>query len=294
MYVYLNNGVVKSSDAKISIFDHGFLYGDGIFETMRAYEGVIFMFEKHLNRLYRSASLIGLDIQRSVSDIKIAIYETLHANSLTNAYVRVSISRGYGPVGIDPDLCKESTFVIIANEFKNYPNTYFENGISLMVSSVKRNHPEALNPQIKSMNFLNNILAKIESKKTGAMEAIMLNSKGFVAECTVSNIFFVIDEVLCTPSISCGILDGITRETVIEIALRYGLRVLEGEFKIDDLFKASEIFITNTSMELMPVSKIEYKKFSVGDIYKLLRTKFKEEVEIYVRGKKSEGPSLWK
>jgi branched-chain amino acid aminotransferase len=293
MYVYLNNGIVKSSDAKITVFDHGFLYGDGIFETMRAYEGVIFMFEKHLSRLYRSASLIGLDIKRGVSDIKISVYETLRANSLTNAYVRVSVSRGHGPVGIDPDLCKENTFVIIANEFKSYPNSYYDEGINITVSSVRRNHPEALNPQIKSMNFLNNILAKIESKQTGATEAIMLNANGFIAECTVSNIFFLIDEILCTPSINCGILDGITRETVIDIALRNGLRVWEGEFRIEDLFRASEVFITNTSMELMPVRKIDHNKFPVGEIYRLLHKKYKKEVDSYTIEKKTESPSLW-
>lgn len=294
MYVYLNNAIVRSSDAKISVFDHGFLYGDGIFETMRVYDGVVFMFEKHLNRLLRSASLIGLNLQKNISDIRTAVYETLTANSLINAYLRISISRGYGPVGIDPDLCKDNTFVIIANEFKNYPSAYYKEGIDLIVSSIKRTPPEAINPQIKSMNFLNNILAKIEAKKTGALEAVMLNVQGFIAECTVSNIFFVIDDILCTPSIACGILDGITREIVIDIALRNGFRVREGEFKLEDLLKASEVFITNTTMELMPVSKINYAPLSIGNTYKLLHKKFKEEVEAYIADKKAEGPSLWK
>lgn len=294
MYVYLNNGIIKSSDAKISVFDHGFLYGDGIFETMRAYDGVVFMFEKHLNRLFRSASLIGLDITRNISDIKNAVYETLIANALINAYIRISVSRGYGPVGIDPDLCKENTFVIITNEFKNYPTAYYNEGINLTLSSIRRNPPEAINPQIKSMNFLNNILAKIESKKKGAMEAVMLNMQGFIAECTISNIFFVIDDILCTPSIDCGILDGITREIVIDIALRNGLMVWEGKFTSEDLFKSSEIFITNTTMELMPVKQLDNMKFSVGDKYKLLHNKFKKDVEAYIADKKAESPSLWK
>lgn len=293
MYVYLNNRIVKSSDAKISVFDHGFLYGDGVFETMRAYDGVIFMFEKHLSRLFRSASLIGLDIQRNLSDIKIAVYETLIANSLMNAYVRVSISRGYGPVGIDPDLCKENTFVIIANEFKDYPHSYYEEGINIIVSSIRRNLPEAINPQIKSMNFLNNILAKIDAKKKGAMEAVMLNMHGFISECTVSNIFFVIDDVLCTPSIGCGILDGITREAVIDIALRNGFKVKEGEFTKEDLFMASEVFITNTSIELMPIKKVDEVIFPVGGAYRLLHKKFKGDVEAYITDKKAESPSLW-
>ncbi len=294
MYLYLNNEIVKASDAKISVFDHGFLYGDGIFETMRAYDGVIFMFDEHLIRLYRSASLIGLDINRNFADIKIAVYETLKANSLSNAYVRLSISRGFGPIGIDPDLCKENTFVIIANEFKNYPNSYYLEGIETIVSSIKRNPIEALNPLIKSFNFLNNILAKIEAKKMQAVEAIMLNMEGFIAEGTISNVFFVKDEILCTPSISCGILDGITRGVVIELARRNGIEVIEGRFSVEELYTASEVFLTNSSMELMPIKRINDKRFSTGKIYTLLRKQYKKEVEAYVLEKKEEGSSLWK
>lgn len=294
MYVYLNNGIVKASDAKISVFDHGFMYGDGIFETMRAYDGVIFMFDEHLNRLYRSSSFIGLDIKRSISDIKIAVYETLKVNSLSNAYVRLSVSRGYGQVGIDPDFCKENTFVIIANEFKNYPNSYYLEGIDIIVSSIRRNPIEALNPQIKSLNFLNNILAKIEAKKMQAMEALMLNMQGFIAECTISNIFFVKDEILCAPSVSCGILDGITRDLVIELAVRNGIGVVEGQFTVEELFRASEVFITNSTMELMPVKRVNDKKYSAGRICNLLHKKYKEEVKAFVIEKKEESPSLWK
>lgn len=294
MYIYLNHAIVKASDAKISVFDHGFLYGDGIFETMRAYDGVIFMFDEHLNRLFRSAAFISLDIGRSISDIKIAIYETLMANSLSNAYVRLSISRGYGPIGIDPDLCKENTFVIITNEFKSYPNAYYLEGIDTIISSVRRNPPEALNPQIKSLNFLNNILAKIEAKKMQAMEAIMLNMDGFIAEGTISNIFFAKDEILYTPSINCSILDGITRGVVINLAKRNGIKIIEGQFRLEELFNASETFLTNSSMELMPVRKVNDKKYSVGKIYNFLHKEYKKEVEAYVKDKKGESPSLWK
>ncbi len=293
MYIYLNNAIVKASDAKVSVFDHGFLYGDGIFETMRAYNGVIFMFDEHLSRLFRSAAYISLDIKRSISDIKIAIYETLKANSLSNAYVRLSISRGYGPIGIDPDLCKENTFVIIANQFKSYPNSYYLEGIDTIVSSVRRNPVEALNPQIKSLNFLNNILAKIEAKKMQAMEAIMLNIEGFISEGTISNIFFAKDEMLYTPSINCSILDGITRGVVIELAKRNGIKVIEGQFRLEELHSASEVFLTNSSMELMPVRRVNDKKYVAGKIYKILHKEFKKEVEAYVLEKKGEGPSLW-
>lgn len=303
MYVYLNNKIIPASDAKVSVFDHGFLYGDGIYETMRVYDGVVFMLDEHIERLYRSASFIGLNIPKKISDIKISIYETLKANSLTNAYIRLTISRGYGPIGLDPDLCKEPTFVVMVNEFKNYPKSYYERGIKLIISSVKRNLKEAINPKIKSLNFLNNILAKIEAKQADAYEAIMLNAEDHLAEGTISNIFFVKDEILCTPSIECGILDGITRALVIDLALKNGIEVKEGRFTPEDLFNASDVFITNTTMEVMPVSSIydyrlqdygsKVKNYPVGEIPKLLLKKYRQEVQGYVKDKKTEGPSIW-
>lgn len=303
MYVYLNNKIVPAADAKVSVFDHGFLYGDGIYETMRVYDGVIFMLDEHIERLFRSASLIGLNIPKKIPDIKISIYETLKANSLTNAYVRLTISRGYGPIGIDPDLCNEPTFVVITNEFKSYPRSYYEDGIKLALSSVRRNLKEALNPQIKSLNFLNNILAKIEAKQVDAYEAIMLNAEGYLTEGTISNIFFINDGILCTPSVECGILDGITRALVIDLALKNGLEVKEGRFNPEELYMASEVFITNTTMEVMPVSSIidctthntsHIMHKLVGEISKLLLKKYRQEVNCYVKEKKAEGPSIWK
>jgi branched-chain amino acid aminotransferase len=293
MYVYLNNKIVPLSDAKVSVFDHGFLYGDGIYETMRVYDGVVFMLDEHIERLYRSASLIGLAIPKKISDIKISIYETLKANSLTNAYVRLTISRGYGPIGLDPDLCKEPTFVVITNEFKSYPKSYYEEGIKLTIASVRRNLREALNPQIKSLNFLNNILAKIEAKQADAYEAIMLNAEGHLTEGTISNIFFVKNGILCTPSVECGILDGITRAMVIDLALKNGLEVKEGRFTPEELYTASEVFITNTTMEVMPARRVDKTEFKVGEISKLLLKKYRQEVNGYVKEKKAEGPSLW-
>lgn len=293
MYVYLNNKIVPASEAKVSVFDHGFLYGDGIYETMRVYDGVVFMFDEHIERLYRSASLIGLNIPKKISDIKISIYETLKANSLTNAYVRLTISRGYGPIGLDPDLCKEPTFVVITNEFKNYPKAYYEEGIKLTIAFIRRNLREALNPQIKSLNFLNNILAKIEAKQADAYEAIMLNAEGHLTEGTICNIFFVKDGILCTPSVECGVLDGITRAVVIDLALKNGLEVKEGRFTPEELYMASEVFITNTTMEVMPVRRVDKAEFKVGEISKLLLKKYRQEVNGYVKEKKAEGPSLW-
>jgi branched-chain amino acid aminotransferase len=293
MLVYLNNTLVPAAKAKVSVFDHGFLYGDGIYETMRVYDGVVFLLDKHLDRLRRSASLIGLDLPKSDADIRLAVYDTLLANGLGDAYVRLTISRGYGEIGLDPDLCKEPTFIIIAEKFKNYPRSYYENGIRLKLASVRRNLKEALNPQIKSLNFLNNVLAKIEAKQAEADEAIMLNASGHLAEGTVSNIFFLKNNVLQTPSINCGILDGITRALVIDLAAKNAIPVKEGVYKPVDLYRATEVFITNSTMEVMPVSRVDEVHFKVGETARLLLAKYKQEVNGYVREKKGEGPSLW-
>lgn len=293
MYIYLNGKIVPSKEAMVSVFDHGFLYGDGIYETMRVYDGVVFKLEEHLKRLYRSALLIGLMIPLDIDHLKIAIYETLIANALRNAYVRLTISRGRGSIGLDPDFCPEPTIVIIAQEFKEYPKAFYKNGISLIISETRRNLKEAINPRIKSLNFLNNILAKIEAKKRNAYEAIMLNAYGKLTEGTISNVFFYKDGILCTPSLDCGILDGITRGMIIELARREGLKVEEGKFTKKDIYSAEEVFLTNTTMEVMPVLKIDDQKYAVGNISKLLRTIYRQEINAYITNVKAEGPSLW-
>lgn len=293
MKIYLNGKIIPSKEAVISVFDHGFLYGDGIYETMRAYDGVIFRLDQHIRRLFRSASLIGLSIPFDIDQLKIAIYETLIANALRNAYIRLTVSRGHGPIGLDPDLCVEPTIVIIAQELKEYPGAFYKNGINLIISETRRNIKEAIDPRIKSLNFLNNILAKIEAKKKDAYEAIMINVNGQLAEGTISNLFFCKDNIICTPSPECGILDGITRGVVIELALREGIRVKEGKFTRKDIYSAEEVFLTNTTMEVMPVSKIDDQTYAVGNITKLLRGLYKEEVKAYISDVKAEGPSLW-
>ncbi|MBF0506247.1 MAG: aminodeoxychorismate lyase [Nitrospirae bacterium] len=293
MFIYLNSKLVPSAEAKVSVFDHGFLYGDGIYETMRVYDGVVFLIDEHLKRLRRSASLIGLDIPKNDADIKGAVYDTLMANSFNDAYVRLTVSRGYGDIGLDPDLCKEPTFIVIAEKFKPYPRSYYEAGIRLIIAAVRRNLKQALDPQIKSLNFLNNILAKIEAKRTDANEAVMLNAAGHLAEGTVSNVFFVKDSVLCTPSVECGILDGITRTLVTGLAVKNGIHVWEGEFTPEYLYSASEVFITNSTMEIMPVNSVDAVHFKIGETAKLLLTKYRQEVNAYVREKKGEAPSLW-
>ena len=293
MQIYLNGKLVPAKEAVVSVLDHGFLYGDGIYETMRVYDGVTFMLDEHLRRLYRSASLIGLTIPLDADSLKRSVYETLIANSLRNAVVRLTISRGYGPIGLDPDLCPKPTVVIITQEMKDYPKSFYEKGISLIIPETKRNFREAINPEIKSLNFLNNILAKIEAKKRGAYDAIMLNVYGKLSEGTISNVFFYKNGILCTPSLECGILDGITRSIVITIAKRDGLKVKEAEFIKEDLYLSEEVFITSTTLEVMPVSKVDDQKYAVGNITKLLHQVYREEVNAYVENVKTEGPSLW-
>jgi branched-chain amino acid aminotransferase len=293
MYIYLNGKIVPAKEAVVSVFDHGFLYGDGIYETIRVYDRVIFMLEEHLGRLYRSASMIGLTLPFEIDSLKNSIYETLIANALRNAYIRLTVSRGHGPIGLDPDLCPETTTVIIVQELKEYPRAFYEKGITLIISETRRNIKEAINPKIKSLNFLNNILAKIEAKKRDAYEAIMLNAYGKLAEGSISNVFFYKDGVLCTPSLECGILDGITRRLVIELATREDLKIKEGEFTKEDIYSAAEVFITNTTLEVMPVSKIDDQVYAVGNITKLLHKAYREEVIAYVANVKAKGPSLW-
>ena len=282
MYIFLNKTIVPEQDAVVSVYDHGFLYGDGIYETMRAYNGVVFMLEKHLDRLARSASLTKLTLPET-GFITDAVYRTIEANKLSDAYIRVTVSRGKGPIGLDPALCKEPTFVVVAEHFKEYPEHLYRDGVKLVIAKTRRNLAGAVNPKIKSLNFLNNIFAKMEAKERGAYEAIMLNAEGVLAEGTISNIFFVKDELLCTPAAEVGVLDGITREIVINSAIKSGMRVSEGAFYPSDLFNASEVFFTNTTSEVMPVSQVELIAYHVGEVTKSLHALYKEEVAAYMK-----------
>jgi len=298
MYIYLNDRVLPKSEALISVYDHGFLYGDGVYETMRSYDGVIFMIDEHLNRLYRSGSMIGLDIfarleRASFDPLKSAIYETLLANNLKDSYIRITISRGAGPIGLDPALCPLPTMVIMTEPLKQYPQSMYEKGIKVIIPSIRRNSKEAIEPRIKSLNFLNNILAKIEAIRADAYEAVMLNPQGKLSEGTISNVFFMKDGVLFTPSIECGILDGITRSVVINLAKKEGIHVKEGEFTKEDIYSAEEVFLTNTTMEVMPVSEVDGYQYKVGRISKSLHKAYQEEVRAYVAEEKSKGPSIW-
>jgi len=281
MKIFLDDRLVDESEAKVSVYDHGFLYGDGVYETMRSYDTVFFRLDEHLGRLERSASLIRMQIPDR-KFIAGAVHETIRANRLSGAYVRVTLARGKGPIGLDPALCKTPTLVIIAEPFHPYPEQFYQDGVFLVISPVIRNHVRAINPMIKSLNFLNNILAKADAKDRGAYEAIMLNAEGYITEGTVCNIFFVKDDSIFTPSVDAGILDGITREVVIRLARGSGLSVHEGLYSPADILGATEVFFTNTTAEVMPVSKIDDMTYAVGSISKRLRELYQAEVAKYV------------
>jgi len=256
VWIYLNDAFVQRDKAVVSVFDHGFLYGDGVYETLRAYSGRIFMLSQHLARLQRSGNLIGLDIPIPEKDWPALLNEAIRRNGLTDAYLRITVSRGEGAIGLDPSLCRRPTVVIMAMPFQPYPSNLFREGVKLTLAHVRRNLATALSPQIKSLNFLNNILAKQEALQVGAFDALMLNVEGHLTECTTSNLFFVRTGRLCTPSVACGILDGITREVVLLLAREQGIPAEEGVYEVEALRQAEECFLTNTSMEIMPACQI--------------------------------------
>lgn len=282
MYVFLNDMIVPEPEARVSVYDHGFLYGDGVYETMRAYGGIVFMLDEHIGRLGRSAGFIKLNIPER-DFIRATVYKTIAANKLSDAYIRITVSRGKGPVGLDPELCGETTYVVIAKEFSPYPKSYYRDGTRLILAKTRRNLIGAINPKIKSLNFLNNILARIEAKERGAHEAIMLNAEGLIAEGTVSNLFFVRDGILCTPSEETGILDGITRGIIISLAKRNGIDLEEGMFRPADLLSATEVFFTNTTSEVMPVSRVDDVKYGIGEVTRTLRKLYRKEVARYLK-----------
>lgn len=264
MWVYLNDRFVTKEEAVVSVFDHGFLYGDGIYETLRAYDGRFFMLQHHLARLHRSGRMIGLQIPIPDKNWTQLLQEAVGRNNLKDAYLRITVSRGEGEIGLDPNVCRRPTVVIIAKPFIGYPPHLFEEGVRLGIVQVRRNLATALSPQIKSLNFLNNILAKQEAIRAGVFDGLMLNAAGFITECTISNLFFVQSGRLCTPSIACGILDGITREVVLTLARECGIPTEEGSYTPETLRRANECFLTNTSMEIMPVREIDGNLIGTG------------------------------
>ncbi|WP_026485586.1 branched-chain-amino-acid transaminase [Caldanaerobius polysaccharolyticus] len=264
MKVYLNGEFVEKQDAKVSVFDHGYLYGDGVFEGIRAYNGVIFRLDEHIDRLYYGAKAIMLNIPLSKEEMKAAVVETVRRNNLYDAYIRLVVSRGEGDLGLDPRKCPKPTIVIIADSIQLYSKELYEKGMKAMTTYMRRNSPAALDPQIKSLNYLNNILAKLEANMCGYAEAILLNDRGYVAECTGDNIFIVKDGVLITPPVTIAALGGITRKTVIEIAEQQGIKVEEREFTLYNLYNADECFLTGTAAEAIPVVEIDGRVIGDG------------------------------
>ncbi len=281
MLVYLNGRFVPKEKALVSAFDHGFLYGDGIYETMRAYRGTIFELRQHLIRLKHSASAISLKLPMPIDKIADALNQTVRKNKLKEAYIRLHISRGPGEIGLDPALCSAPTMVIVAKPFHDYPVENYTRGVKVAFVKTRRNHPLAISPAIKSTNFLNNIQAKIEAIKTGAYEGIMLNWEGYVAEGTISNIGMAKKGVLYTPHLKSGILKGVTRDLVLSLAKKNRIPVKEALLKPRDFLSADECFITNTTMEIMPVTRIGRTiigKGKPGPITALLREAYTREV----------------
>ncbi len=266
--IWINGDLVLAENATISVYDHGLLYGDGVFEGIRAYNGRIFKMESHLKRLYASAAAIRLEIPYEVDKLGQALRDTLQANDKTDAYFRLCVTRGNGPLGINPFLCKQATVFIIVDDISMYPRELYDNGMAIIIAKTIRNHPDALCPSIKSLNYLNNILGKIEAIDAGVLEAVMLNHKGNVAECTADNLFIVRDNAqgnaeVITPPITAGALEGVTMNTVLALAEEVGLPINRVDLKPDELFAANEVFLTGTAAEVIPVTRIDDK--TIGD-----------------------------
>lgn len=262
--IYINGQIVPQEEAKISVFDHGLLYGDGVFEGIRAYNGKIFTLDEHLDRLYDSATAISLKIPITKVEIAEAIKQTMKANNLTDSYIRLVVTRGVGKLGLDPNKCATPQIIIITDTIELYSKALYEKGLDIVTVTTIRNHFSALDPKIKSLNYLNNILAKIESIQAGAGEALMLNKDGYVAECAGDNIFIFKNNILRTPPSSAGILVGITRNVVMKLAIEMGVQVREELMTRYDLYIAEECFLTGTAAEIIPVVKIDGRTIGTG------------------------------
>ena len=264
LLICLNGKLVPEEKAVVSVFDHGLLYGDGVFEGIRAYNGRVFRLEEHIRRLYRSAKTILLQIGITPEEMTRKILETLKANKLRDAYIRVVVTRGKGDLGLDPRKCPRSTYFIITHKIQLYPEELCRKGMDIITVPTRRNGVEMMTPAVKSLNYLNNIMAKIEGNNAGVSEALMLNEEGLALECTGDNIFLVRGKELVTPSLYLGILEGITRDVVMGLASKVGLISRELPFTRHDLFNADEVFLTGTAAEIVPITKIDGRSIANG------------------------------
>ncbi len=263
--IFLGDKLVDEADAKISVFDHGLLYGDGVFEGIRVYGGRVFLHQQHIDRLFESAKAIRLVIPMSPAEVIAAVEKTVKANNITDGYVRLVVTRGAGSLGLDIRKTSNPQVIVIADTISLYPPETYTKGMNLVTASTIRNHPGALSSRIKSLNYLNNILARIEGTDAGMVEALMLNHKGEVAECTGDNIFIVKNRVLMTPGLDAGILEGITRNAVMQLAVEGGYEVLETSMTRHDLYVADEMFLTGTAAEVVAVVSLDGRKIGTGE-----------------------------
>ncbi len=265
LIIYLDGRYVPEEEAVVSVFDHGLLYGDGVFEGIRAYHGRVFKLQEHLDRLYESCKTIDLDPVLTKEEMQEVTLETLRRNNLRDGYIRLVVTRGKGDLGLDPRKCKRSFVFCIAASIQLYPAEFYQNGLTVVTVPTRRNIAEGMNPRVKSLNYLNNIMARIEANLAGVPEAIMLNHEGYVAEATGDNIFIVKKGRLITPPSHVGILEGITRNTIMELARKQGIPVAEEVFTRHDIFNADECFLTGTAAEVIPVVKVDGRTIGNGE-----------------------------
>lgn len=263
-WVYVNGEYVLKDDAKVSVYDHGFLYGDGVFEGIRVYNGNVYRLEEHLQRLYESAQSIMLNIPHTKEELTNIIVETLQKNKYRDAYIRLVVSRGKGNLGLDPFTCGKPGVIVITEQLALFPKKLYETGLEIITVASRRNRPDVLSPKVKSLNYLNNILVKIEASLAGVSEALMLNDQGYVAEGSADNVFIVKGNTIKTPPGYLGALEGITRNAIVEIAIELGYKMVEEPFTRHDVYVADEVFLTGTAAEVIAVVKVDGRVIGNG------------------------------
>lgn len=278
--IWLDGELIDESEAKISVFDHGLLYGDGIFEGIRFYNGRVFRLVEHVERLFMSARAILLQMPWTQQEVCDIVCETIRANGLSDGYVRLVVTRGSGGLGLNPYLCKKPSMFCIAASIQLYPEEHYEQGLELITCSTRRPSHATLSPQVKSLNYLNNVMAKVECIKAGVMEGLMLNDAGTVAECTGDTVFIVKNNVIVTPKITDGALDGITRGVIFDLCQRFDIEIVEDTLTRYDVYTADEVFLTGTAAEVIPVVKLDDRPIGDGQpgvVFKKLLEGFREE-----------------
>jgi branched-chain amino acid aminotransferase len=280
--IWLDGKLIEKDDAKLSVYDHGLLYGDGVFEGIRVYSGRVFECKAHLDRLYASARAIRMDIPFASGDLEAAMYETVKANGFSDCYIRLVVTRGVGYLGVSPKKCAKPSVFCIADTIEMYPREMYEKGMAIITASVTRNHPNSVPPRVKSLNYLNNVLAKIEANDAGVSEALMLNQEGNVAECSGDNIFIVRNGMVQTPMTSDGILEGVTRAVILRLCAKLNIPCIEKTLQRYDVYTADECFLTGTAAEVIPVTKIDGRTIGTGEVGSVTRRLY-DEFHRYIR-----------